>query len=56
MIWEKFITCLDGAKLALLPFTAERAEQISSALMRQNRNTANPDIFSSGHLYKYLMI
>lgn len=31
---QKFITPLSGAKLALLPFTPERGEQLSSALMR----------------------
>lgn len=47
MAQEKFITSLSRAKLAPLPFTAERGEQLSSAPMRQNRNIANPDIFSS---------
>lgn len=47
MAREKFITSLSDAKLALLPFTAEGREQLSFALARQNRSTANPDIFNS---------
>lgn len=53
---EKFVASRSDAKSVLLPFTDERGEELSSALMRQNRNIANPDVLTAGHLYKYLMM